>query len=59
MHNAGKAFSAYGIYDRTEYAWQTEKETVQRWKEGKTGMPLVDALMREMNTTGFMSNRGR
>ena len=24
-----------------------------------TGMPLIDALMREMNETGFMSNRGR
>jgi len=59
MHNAGKAFSSYGIYDRTYYAWKTEKESVQRWKEGKTGMPIVDALMRDMNTTGFMPNRGR
>ena len=28
MHNAGKAFSSYGIYDRTYYAWKTEKDTV-------------------------------
>lgn len=29
------------------------------WREGRTGLPLVDASMREMNETGFMSNRGR
>ena len=31
----------------------------RRWKEGRTGMPLVDANMRELAATGFMSNRGR
>ena len=31
----------------------------QRWVEGKTGWPLVDANMRELAATGFMSNRGR
>lgn len=34
-------------------------ETIKRWKEGKTGMPLIDACMRELNQTGWMSNRGR
>jgi len=29
------------------------------WREGKTGFPLVDANMRELAATGFMSNRGR
>lgn len=29
------------------------------WKAGRTGMPLVDANMRELAATGFMSNRGR
>ncbi|MGB3545018.1 DASH family cryptochrome, partial [Rubrivirga sp.] len=29
------------------------------WREGRTGLPLVDASMRELNATGFMSNRGR
>ena len=29
------------------------------WCEGRTGLPLVDASMRELNATGFMSNRGR
>lgn len=30
-----------------------------RWAEGQTGIPFVDANMRELNQTGFMSNRGR
>lgn len=29
------------------------------WAEGKTGVPFIDANMRELNRTGFMSNRGR
>ena len=31
----------------------------QAWCGGRTGLPLVDASMRELNATGFMSNRGR
>lgn len=31
----------------------------QAWCDGRTGLPLVDASMRELNATGFMSNRGR
>ena len=34
-------------------------EKFRRWKEGRTGWPLVDANMRELAATGFMSNRGR
>ncbi|RMF02899.1 MAG: DASH family cryptochrome, partial [Bacteroidetes bacterium] len=30
-----------------------------RWLEGETGVPFIDANMRELNLTGFMSNRGR
>jgi deoxyribodipyrimidine photo-lyase len=39
--------------------WRHNPEEILRWKEGRTGVPLVDALMREMNATGDMSNRGR
>jgi deoxyribodipyrimidine photo-lyase len=39
--------------------WKTFEKSLQAWKEGKTGYPLVDANMRELNATGFMSNRGR
>lgn len=29
------------------------------WSQGRTGIPFIDAAMRELNTTGFMSNRAR
>ena len=59
LHHKSKAFSEYGIYDREYYAWEPDLLTFQKWKDGRTGMPLIDALMRELNTTGFMPNRGR
>lgn len=42
-----------------EIPWKEDWERFQLWQEGKTGYPLVDANMRELATTGFMSNRGR
>ncbi|MBC5992183.1 cryptochrome/photolyase family protein [Pontibacter cellulosilyticus] len=39
--------------------WRNNEEEFYRWCEGKTGFPLVDAGMRELNTTGFMHNRVR
>lgn len=42
------------------FQWsEIEDETVMRWKQGRTGIPLVDAAMREMYVTGKMHNRGR
>lgn len=45
------------IYDRIE--WRNNEVEIEAWKQGKTGYPLVDAGMRELNTTGFMHNRVR
>jgi deoxyribodipyrimidine photo-lyase len=39
--------------------WARHEKNYEAWKEGRTGYPLVDANMREMMATGFMSNRGR
>ena len=39
--------------------WNKSKKWLNAWKEGKTGFPIVDAGMREMNETGFMHNRAR
>jgi deoxyribodipyrimidine photo-lyase len=44
-------------YDHIE--WRNNETEFQLWCEGKTGYPLVDAGMRELNTTGFMHNRVR
>lgn len=59
IFHGDKIFHEYGIYNREYYQWKTDMSIVQRWRDGQTGMPLVDALMREMNETGFMPNRGR
>lgn len=40
-------------------AWKQDWVRFDRWRYGETGIPLVDANMRELATTGFMSNRGR
>ncbi|MCF0049188.1 DNA photolyase family protein [Dyadobacter sp. LJ53] len=51
----GKAFRA--AYD--DINWGYDKEAFQKWCDGKTGYPLVDAGMRQMNAIGFMHNRVR
>ena len=44
-------------YDRIE--WRNNENEFEKWLNGKTGYPLVDAGMRELNTTGYMHNRVR
>lgn len=47
---------------RKEYdkiAWRNNEKEFEKWCEGKTGYPMVDAGMRQMNATGFMHNRVR
>jgi deoxyribodipyrimidine photo-lyase len=39
--------------------WETNMEHFNAWCEGRTGYPIVDAGMRELNTTGYMHNRVR
>jgi len=51
----GKAFRA--AYDEIE--WRHDEAQFQAWCEGRTGYPIVDAGMRELNATGFMHNRVR
>ncbi len=38
---------------------ENQDEFFELWKDAKTGIPFIDANMRELNSTGFMSNRGR
>nr|WP_315033052.1 deoxyribodipyrimidine photo-lyase [uncultured Chryseobacterium sp.] len=40
-------------------AWRNNEKEFKAWCEGKTGYPIVDAGMRELNKTGFMHNRVR
>ncbi|UCG00318.1 MAG: deoxyribodipyrimidine photo-lyase [Candidatus Heimdallarchaeota archaeon] len=44
-------------YDKLD--WTNDKGLFQAWCEGKTGFPIVDAGMRQLNATGWMHNRVR
>ncbi|CAE7204149.1 unnamed protein product [Rhizoctonia solani] len=39
--------------------WETNAANLKAWKEGKTGVPIVDAALRQANTQGWMHNRSR
>ena len=54
-HSANRSFRP--VYDRI--VWEHNEDHFKAWCEGKTGYPLVDAGMRELNATGFMHNRVR
>lgn len=43
----------------SEVEWDNNEENFSKWKEGKTGFPIVDAAMRQLNETGWMHNRLR
>jgi deoxyribodipyrimidine photo-lyase len=51
----GKAFKQE--YDLIK--WRNNESEFEKWCTGKTGYPIVDAGMRELNETGFMHNRVR
>jgi deoxyribodipyrimidine photo-lyase len=52
---SGKAFKP--AYDFIQ--WRDDETSFNKWCDGQTGYPIVDAGMRELNTTGFMHNRVR
>lgn len=54
-HSAESSFDRR--YDKIE--WLNNKKDFEKWKNGQTGYPIVDAGMRELNATGFMHNRAR
>jgi len=53
-----RLFYASGPMD-VNIDWDHDDEAFERWASGTTGFPFIDANMRELNRTGFMSNRGR
>ncbi len=54
-HVVGRPFRLQ--YERVP--WRESPEDFQKWCEGRTGYPIVDAGMRELNQTGYMHNRVR
>ncbi|EJN58946.1 DASH family cryptochrome [Halogranum rubrum] len=62
LKHGNRFFARGGIRNRTDIEWRTDGEAETafgRWTAGETGVPFVDATMRELNRTGFVSNRGR
>jgi deoxyribodipyrimidine photo-lyase len=54
-----RLFKPSGIQQNLTKTWLRDPDLFRHWTDGKTGIPFIDANMRELNTTGFMSNRGR
>lgn len=42
-----------------KFKWENNKENFDAWCNAKTGFPVIDACMTELNVTGYMHNRGR
>jgi deoxyribodipyrimidine photo-lyase len=50
----------HAFHQWTEHIkWSQNRDHFDAWKEGKTGYPIVDAAMRQLNKTGWMHNRLR
>ncbi len=54
-----KLFLKNGIKENEPVKRNSDFALFEKWKNGETGNEFVDANMRELNATGFMSNRGR
>lgn len=52
-------FYLSGIMKKTGLSWKQDMSAFDKWRYGQTGVPFVDANMREILHTGWMSNRGR
>ena len=58
VKHRGTLFTPSGTQDHVMH-WGNPSGHFAAWTSGTTGVPLVDANMRELASTGFMSNRGR
>ncbi len=54
-----KIFQKGGLAEKVNHDLEDNIQLFKCWAEGRTGVPFIDANMRELNLTGFMSNRGR
>jgi deoxyribodipyrimidine photo-lyase len=57
--HGNKIFQKGGTKQETNPSWIENKKIFDLWANGETGVPFIDANMKELNLTGFMSNRGR
>jgi len=54
-----RIFQKGGIQEKDLSHWKNDRQMFDLWAKGHTGVPFIDANMRELNATGWMSNRGR
>ena len=57
-HNPRAVDQNYNDFDN-RIEWRNSEEEFQAWKQGRTGVPFVDAGIRELRETGYMHNRTR
>jgi len=55
----GAIFELGGIQQKKVQNAQNQKELFEKWSKGQTGLDFINANMNELNTSGWMSNRGR
>ncbi|MEZ5171590.1 MAG: deoxyribodipyrimidine photo-lyase [Acidimicrobiia bacterium] len=61
-HQTVRAFPSITTQDyrpRGRRRWRDDPEALEAWKAGRTGLPIVDAGMRQLLATGWMHNRAR
>jgi len=57
--HGNRIFLKGGVQNKPMKQYRNNREMFELWAAGKTGVPFIDANMRELNQTGWMSNRGR
>jgi deoxyribodipyrimidine photo-lyase len=57
--HGNRIFMKGGPQNKPPRHLKDNRELFQLWADGRTGVPFIDANMRELNATGWMSNRGR
>jgi deoxyribodipyrimidine photo-lyase len=59
LHHPGSAVAELQERYRGALEWSSDRGRLEAWQEGRTGFPLVDAGMRQLQATGWMHNRVR
>lgn len=59
LFHTPEVLGSAGVKKYDQILWSYNKHHFKAWCEGKTGFPIVDAGMRQLNETGFMHNRVR
>lgn len=56
---AARPDAAWADYRDREIRWREDEQAVEAWRAGRTGLPIVDAGMRQLRAQGWMHNRAR